>query len=311
MPLETGTYISDLNVSNPAHSDGLSQADAHLRLLKATLLATFPSINGAVNITDEQLNALATSLYGAADGTSVSPSIRFLSELTLGLYKAAAGQLGVAGKLHATGDIDTPGRFLGNGSVDAGAIFTFPKTPTGGMASGGTATGSERYVLGDGSVYNIATFPLLGAFLGSTYGGNGTTTFGTPNFGNRFIRAAGGSVAVGTTQSNAIKSFTAPVAGTAQDHQHSFSGSGTPSLGGTAIPNILTTNATGAPAGALNVGSAIQVGTITVGGVTISGNTGFASASLGGAQTISGTATYTGDTETRPDSFAAYICLKT
>ena len=48
MGLETATYISGLNSSNPAGGDGKSQGDDHIRLIKAVLLATFPSIAGAV-----------------------------------------------------------------------------------------------------------------------------------------------------------------------------------------------------------------------------------------------------------------------
>ena len=41
MALETGTHISDLNAANPVSTDGLAQADDHLRLIKA-LLARIP-----------------------------------------------------------------------------------------------------------------------------------------------------------------------------------------------------------------------------------------------------------------------------
>ena len=34
MALETGTHISDLNAANPVSTDGLAQADDHLRLIK-------------------------------------------------------------------------------------------------------------------------------------------------------------------------------------------------------------------------------------------------------------------------------------
>ncbi len=41
------------------------------------------------------------------------------------------------------------------------------------------------YLLKDGTVYNISSYPQLGAALGSTFGGNGATTFGVPNELNR------------------------------------------------------------------------------------------------------------------------------
>lgn len=58
MGLETATYIADLNSSNPVGaSDNVSQGDDHIRLIKATLLATFPNFTGeAVTKTEAELN---------------------------------------------------------------------------------------------------------------------------------------------------------------------------------------------------------------------------------------------------------------
>lgn len=40
----------------------------------------------------------------------------------------------------------------------------------------------SNHLLCDGSVLDIASFPQLGALLGSTYGGDGVTTFGLPDY---------------------------------------------------------------------------------------------------------------------------------
>lgn len=56
MPLETASYIHELDSANPASTDQLSQADDHIRLIKAALKATFPNINAPVTKTDEDLN---------------------------------------------------------------------------------------------------------------------------------------------------------------------------------------------------------------------------------------------------------------
>ena len=56
MALETGTYINSLVSTNPAATDGLAQADDHLRLIKATILATFPNVTGVINSTHTELN---------------------------------------------------------------------------------------------------------------------------------------------------------------------------------------------------------------------------------------------------------------
>ena len=58
MPLETATYISDLDSANPAATDQIRQADDHLRLIKQVLKNTFPNLNGAMTASDEDLNAL-------------------------------------------------------------------------------------------------------------------------------------------------------------------------------------------------------------------------------------------------------------
>lgn len=48
MALESGSYVGDLNASNPAATDPKSQGDDHLRLIKAALLQSFPGFAGAV-----------------------------------------------------------------------------------------------------------------------------------------------------------------------------------------------------------------------------------------------------------------------
>ena len=53
----TGTkYIDDLNSSNPAAGDNVSQGDDHIRGIKNVLKTTFPSIDGAITATDTELN---------------------------------------------------------------------------------------------------------------------------------------------------------------------------------------------------------------------------------------------------------------
>lgn len=56
MALESSTYISGLVTTNPAATDAKSQGDDHIRLLKSTILNTFPSITGAVTPTHTELN---------------------------------------------------------------------------------------------------------------------------------------------------------------------------------------------------------------------------------------------------------------
>jgi hypothetical protein len=74
MGLETGTYLDALVPTNPASTDGLSQADDHLRLIKSTLTNTFPNITGAVNASHTELNAIV-GLTSSTDDLNVLDGI--------------------------------------------------------------------------------------------------------------------------------------------------------------------------------------------------------------------------------------------
>jgi microcystin-dependent protein len=62
----------------------------------------------------------------------------------------------------------------GAGQVITGEIKMWP-----------LATAPSGYLLCDGVIHNIADYPVLGPLLGSVYGGDGTTTFGTPDMRRR------------------------------------------------------------------------------------------------------------------------------
>lgn len=101
MGLETGTYISDLNASNPAAGDEKEQGDDHIRLLKSTIKATFPNINGAMTATEEQLNgvhlpAAYTPTLTVVSGGSGSGTYFFVWELR-GDYVVFMAEFGMAG----------------------------------------------------------------------------------------------------------------------------------------------------------------------------------------------------------------------
>lgn len=75
MALENGTYVNALVSSNPASTDGLAQADDHIRLIKSTLKNTFPNLTGPVTATQANLNG-TTSIpstltdLGITDGSA-------------------------------------------------------------------------------------------------------------------------------------------------------------------------------------------------------------------------------------------------
>ena len=75
MALESGTYIDSLDAANPATTDGLSQADDHMRLIKATIKATFPNLTGAVTLTQSEINALDSRVDDLEGTGQYSPAI--------------------------------------------------------------------------------------------------------------------------------------------------------------------------------------------------------------------------------------------
>jgi hypothetical protein len=66
MGLESATYINQLVATNPTSGDPKSEGDNHVRLLKSTIQASFPNINGPMTASPAELNIL--------DGATLSTS---------------------------------------------------------------------------------------------------------------------------------------------------------------------------------------------------------------------------------------------
>jgi Pectate lyase superfamily protein len=67
MALESATYISGLNSLYPETGDAKTEGDDHLRLIKSTLLATFPNISGALTHTHTQINSAIGVVRGVKE----------------------------------------------------------------------------------------------------------------------------------------------------------------------------------------------------------------------------------------------------
>lgn len=149
MPLESATYISDLNSSFPLSTDTVSQSDDHLRLIKAAIKATFPNVNSPVTATPSSLNspipagiiAMWSGLisavptgWGLCDGTSGTPNLR--DRFIVG-----------AGTTYAIGDT---GGSLVSGS---GGAHTHTEATAGGH-SHGAATGATALTIAQMPVHD-------------------------------------------------------------------------------------------------------------------------------------------------------------
>jgi hypothetical protein len=65
------------------------------------------------------------------------------------------------------------------------------------------------YLLCNGAELQVSQYPKLFAAIGTTYGGNGSSTFRLPNFGGMFLRGVGGNAnPLGQQQNDAIRNIT-------------------------------------------------------------------------------------------------------
>jgi len=139
MGLETATYISDLNSSNPVHGvDDVSVGDDHIRLIKACLLATFPNFVGAaMTKTEAELNAdpQSPTPLVIATPTTVNNSTTLVDITGLTGFTIEAGE---SYRLRALLFYDA-----GAGTADLKIGFSFSETPQSLFASMEAASASS------------------------------------------------------------------------------------------------------------------------------------------------------------------------
>lgn len=170
MGLEVATYISGLNAANPVGvSDPKSQGDDHLRLIKSTLLNSFPGITGAVTATHTELNRLAgvTGVTGAGKLVlDTSPNIATPTITTPNISNPTLSGT-VAGSPTASGqwtwqtsiNSDFPGVRIGNTNAGASATGSLYFDNNSGNARAGMFLGSSAYAIyGGAGSFNIGTF---------------------------------------------------------------------------------------------------------------------------------------------------------
>lgn len=88
MGLESFSYITSLNASNPVHAtDQVSVGDDHVRGVKTTLLNSFPNVNAAVNPTPTEFNyvvGVTSGLQAQIDGKAATAHTHPTSDIVSG-----------------------------------------------------------------------------------------------------------------------------------------------------------------------------------------------------------------------------------
>ena len=71
MPVESASYVNQLDPSLPSNTDPISEGDNHLRLIKQALKNTFPNVGGQVTLSDADLNNAAIRSAALTSGALV------------------------------------------------------------------------------------------------------------------------------------------------------------------------------------------------------------------------------------------------
>jgi len=147
MPLESATYIGDLNIANPAGADSKSQGDDHLRLIKSVLKNTFPSNVGVY--------APLTIQLRTSTGTWTKPAgCRFVIMEGCGGGGAGGGVDGQGAGTAGGGGGGTTGAYGKTSLIDVTAIVSATAT----IGAGGTGvSGGAGNPGGDTSITLGAT----------------------------------------------------------------------------------------------------------------------------------------------------------
>lgn len=222
MPVETANYITDLAPANPLHTDGLGQADSHLRMIKQVLQNQFPNLGDvAVSATATQLNGVSAALSPGtvtvqpAPGSAEQGGQAVLKGVTAaGAPDITVTNVGTSGLAIAIGGLVVA-------TCDVNGNWDFPASVSSATLA---ETGSQLLPAGFIGGFSGTLIPAGWALC------NGTN--GTPDLRDRFIVGAGNLYVSGATGGSA--------AATATDTQGSHSHTGDTGLAGGFTPTGVT-----------------------------------------------------------------------
>lgn len=151
MALESASFINGLVATNPTSSDNVGEGDNHLRLIKSTLLATFPSITGAVTVSHTQINSTVATVEAATSANTANAVVKRDASGNFSAEVITADLIGETTGAHTgpvTGDV------TGNVSGNATTATTLATART--IALGGDLSGSASFNGGANVTINAA-----------------------------------------------------------------------------------------------------------------------------------------------------------
>jgi hypothetical protein len=159
----TGTkYLDDLNSSNPAAGDNVSEGDDHIRGIKNVLKLTFPNVDAAVNATPTELNyvdGVTSAIQTQMDAKAPIASPTFTGTVAIpnisNLETAVAANTAKVTNATHTGDVT--GSTALTIAVDAVDIAMLSAT--------GTAS-SSTYLRGDNAWSTVDALPSQSGHAG-------------------------------------------------------------------------------------------------------------------------------------------------
>ena len=209
MALESGTYISQLNSSNPTTSDDVAEGDDHFRLIKAVLKNQFSGLTGttAISSSEAELNIM--------DGvTATATELNYLDITTLGTSADSKALTQASGAVTIAADVTisgtTPLLTIGDaGTEDTMLVFD-------GNAVDyrvGLDDGTDTLEIGVGSAHGTTAAITIDSSADMTLGGGiacADEVIGRPRFTdyaetvNALGDVAGGTDAIDITAGNVV-----------------------------------------------------------------------------------------------------------
>lgn len=185
---ENGIYVfagssSAMTRANDANATGELSAGSLVPVEQGSTYADtlwMVSTDGVITIGSTSISF--SQVTGGGSVAAVDVSYAGSTNLSASNVEAALDELdsekAAVSHSHAIGDVTNL-----QSSLDAKLNASL--LPAGMIAPYAGTSAPSGWLLCDGTVRNIADYPTLGAALGSTYGGNGTTTFAVPDLRGR------------------------------------------------------------------------------------------------------------------------------